>query len=171
MFPILAIAAWATTRKLGKAARARAILAKMIKLHESGIISASPNIFSYTAVINSCAFCENDELEKREALQIAVKTYKESLKHATPNRVTFTTMLKALNHLLPACEKRAAAIETIFQKCAEDGQVGASVLRMLESTLDPDQLRKVVGIDAVVNGIVDIKRIPDEWMRNAKTKY
>ena len=52
----------------------------MIKLHESGIISASPNIFSYTAVINSCAFCENDELEKR-GLKFQFDT-EEGLEHS-----------------------------------------------------------------------------------------
>lgn len=169
MFP--AISAWAKTRKFGKAAKARAILDKMIELNKSGTIHATPNTHSYTAVINSCAFCENDAFEKREALRIAITTYKELLasEYGRPNHVTFSTVITAIRNLMPACEKRAAAVKTIFRTCAEDGQVSEFVLRRLMSTLDKDQMGDLVEADAFsADGRIDISRIPTEWKRNAR---
>jgi hypothetical protein len=171
---IIAISAWAKTRKFGKAARARAILVKMIKMHKSGLIAATPNVHSYTAVINSCAYCENDALEKRDALQIAVKTYKEliHLGYEGPNQVTFCTVIVAIRNLMPASEKRAAAIKTIFRTCAENGQVADNVLQRLKSTMDVDQLKELVGNDAVsANGDVDIEKIPNEWKKNTRKTF
>lgn len=166
-----AISAWAKTRKFGKAARARAVLTKMIEMHKSGAIEAAPNTHSYTAVINSCAFCENDALEKRDALQIAIKTYKEleNSEYGRPNNVTFCTLITALRNLMPASEKRAAAIKTIFHRCAEDGQVADFVLHRLQSTLNVEQLQELVGSHAVSSdGRVDIDKLPSEWKKNAR---
>eukprot|EP00980_Cylindrotheca_fusiformis_P027747 scaffold22549_cov98-Cylindrotheca_fusiformis.AAC.3 len=166
-----AISAWAKTRKFGKALRARAVLAKMIQMHKSGAIKAAPNTHSYTAVINSCAYCENDTLEKRDALQIAIKTYKEleNSEYGQPNNVTFSTLITALRHLMPASNKRDAAIKTIFHRCAEDGQVTDTILRRLKSTLSASQLQELVGIHAVSpDGQVYIDKVPDEWKRNVR---
>jgi len=168
-----AIAAWAKTRKFGKAIRARAILSRMLKMHKSGAITATPNTHCYTAVINSCAYCENDALEKRGALQIAVETYKELLNsdYGRPNQVTFSTVITALRNLSPVSEKRAEAIQNVFRRCAQDGQVAEFVLLRLQSALNADQLREVVGDAALSSdGSVDIDQIPDEWKRNARTK-
>jgi hypothetical protein len=166
-----AIAAWAKTRKFGKAIRARAILSKMVEMHKSGAISAPPNTYCYTAVINSCAYSENEELEKRYALQIAVDTYKELIDSAygEPNAVTFSTMITALRNLMPASEKRAGGVRTIFRKCADDGQVEELFLRRLQSALNTAQLRELVG-DHVISsdGRVDINLIPLEWKRNTQ---
>jgi hypothetical protein len=142
----------------------------MIQMHKKGTIKATPNTFCFTAVINSCAYCENDALEKRDALRIAVETYKELIgsDYGTPNQVTFTTVLTALRNLSPASEKRAAAVSTIFTKCADDGHVADFVLRRLQSVLNTDQLRVLVGEHAVSpDGSVDIDKLPGEWKRNA----
>lgn len=166
-----AISAWAKTRKFGKATRARALLTKMIEMHESGAIEAAPNTHSYTAVINSCGFCENDALEKRDALQIAIKTYKEmeNSKYGQPNNVTFSTLIAALRHLMPASAKRDAAIKTIFRRCAEDGQVADFVLRRLATALSVEQIQDLVGSDAVSpDGHVDIDKLPAQWKRNVR---
>ncbi|CAJ1941407.1 unnamed protein product [Cylindrotheca closterium] len=163
------ISAWGKTRKFGKAARARSILSKMIKMHQNGVIKAKPNVHAYTAVINSCAYCENDLLEKRDALQIAVKTYKELVasEHAKPNQVTFATLLTALRNLMPAGEKRAAAAKTVFQHCADAGLVTELVLKRLQSTLSADQLVDIVGGNAISShGTVNTANLPESWTKN-----
>ena len=141
----------------------------MIELQESGVIKAHPNSHCYTAVINSCAYAENDAIEKRVALQIAVETYKQhcASTHDRPNQITFFTMITALRNLLPASEKRTTALRTIFNKCLEDGQVAEFVLRRLQSCLTADEFRDIVGTDAVANGTIDMSKIPHEWQRNA----
>lgn len=47
------ISAWSKSRKVGKMVRARQVLNKMITLKEQGVVTASPNTYCYTAVINS----------------------------------------------------------------------------------------------------------------------
>jgi hypothetical protein len=145
----------------------------MIELHESGAIPATPNTHCYTAVINSCAYCENDALEKRDALRIAVETYKEltGSDYGRPNQITFATVITALRNLTPASEKRAAAVRNIFRQCADEGQVSDFVLRRLQSVLNVEQFREAVGDHAVsADGSVDINQIPREWKRNAQMK-
>lgn len=168
-FSYKVISAWARTRKFGKAARAKAILTRMIELKEEGVIAVAPNAHCYTAVINSCAFCENDSLEKRQALRIAVETYKEmvSADAEGPNQITFSTLITALRNLMPPDETRVAAIETIFKKCADEGHVSDLFLRRVQSSLSLDQLQKLVG-DQVASGEgkLDIKQIPLKWRRN-----
>ena len=164
------ISAWAKTRKFGKASRARSVLSRMIEMHENGAITAKPNTYAYTAVINSCAYCENDLLEKRDALQIAVKTYKEMMasEHARPNQVTFATLLTALRNLMPADQKRAAAAKTVFQHCVDAGLVTDLVLRRLKSTLNADQLAEVVGSSASsCDGALSTTSLPCTWSENA----
>ena len=66
---------WERTRKFNKTIRGRAILDKILELNKSGDISAMPNNYCCTVVINSCAYSEDDELEKQVALRIAIKSY------------------------------------------------------------------------------------------------
>ena len=146
----------------------------MVSLHNAGSIQASPNTYCFTSVINACAYCENDALEKRQALKIFVDTYKELTDRSDlrPNHVTFASILNALQTLLPEIDpKRTSAVMTVFKKCSEDGMCDQLVLKRLESLLDEEELRRLVGVDAVTpNGNVDISMIPFEWKRNVKSK-
>ena len=167
----IAISAWAKSRKFGKATRGKSILKKMIEMHESVEISAKPNTHCYTAVINSCAHCENDEFEKRDALRIAIETYKELIDsdYGEPNEVTFSTLITVLRNVLPECQKRSSAIGTIFKKCAEDGHVDDVVVRRLQSTLNSEELHVLLGDAVSADGRVDITELPTEWRRNVRT--
>lgn len=166
------ITAWAKSRKFGKAARAKAILDKMKVLFTSGVIKSPPNIYCYTAVINACAYTERDSIEQRDALQVFVTTYKEMINEedVVPNNVTFFTVLTALRTLLPADEKRADAVGTVFKKCVELGMCNPSVTKRLQSVLTTKQLKDLVGGEKVnESGIVNNTLIPMEWTRNVKS--
>jgi hypothetical protein len=142
----------------------------MQELSESGIIRATPNVHCYTAVINSCAYCGNDSIEQRQALRIAIETYKEMLEAGRdgPNHITFSTLLTALRNLMPPDDIRALAIETVFKRCASDGYVTDDVLRRLMSSLSMDQLHKLVGTTVIrADGSIDISAIPAEWTRQS----
>ena len=167
---MIVIATWARTRKFGKSGRARAVLTRMRELKESGVISALPNVHCYTAVINSCAHCGNDSIERRQALRIAIDTYKEMLEDGRdrPNHVTFSTMLTALRNLMPPDDTRVLAIENVFKRCASDGFVTDGVLLRLQSSLSTDQLRNLVGNSSIhADGTVDISTIPSKWRRQS----
>lgn len=163
------IAAWSKSRKLGKALRARLVLNRMIDLHESGQLSACPNTHCFTAVINSCAYCENDVIEKRNALRIAIATYKDlgKLDYGDPNEVTFSTLLAALRNLLPESKERTSAMSTVFRSAAEDGRVDDLVVRRVQSALTKDELIELFSSDIVTEkGQVKTDLIPNEWRRN-----
>ena len=141
----------------------------MSDLYESGTIPAAPNTACYTAVINSCAYTMDETSEKREALKIALETYKEieQTTYGQPNRITYATLIAALANLLPPGEQRTSAIEKIFKRCCERGQTDMLVMRRLETTLSREDLVKVccgakVGMDGTVASI------PDKWQRNVR---
>lgn len=150
--------------------RARRVLEKMQALYASKAIAAAPNQHCYTSVINSCAYCINDELEKRESLKIALLTYKESehstSEHGKPNHVTYGTMLTALSRLLPPSVERTAAIGSIFRRCCEAGYADYSVLQKMQSILPTAELRKIC-TDSLVSagGTIRVNEIPAEWRR------
>lgn len=157
----------------GKAARARSVLTKMVDLQKSGGIKARPNAHCYTAVINSCAYSEKDEIEKRAALQIAVETYKElaDAEDGRPNQVFFQTIITAIRNLMPPCDKRAAAVATIFRRCAAEGEVAEVVVKRLQTALSNDQLKTLLGEKAVGNdGNIDLDQLPAGWRRNISGK-
>jgi len=166
-----AIAAWAKSRKFGKASRAKAIFDQMKFLFSSGVIKSKPNIFIYTAVINACAYTERDSIEQRDGLRIFVSMYKEMISDdsVVPNHVTFITVLTALRNLLPADEKRANAVGTVFKNCTELGVCNHSITKLLQSLLSTKQLKELVGDDRVDdNGTVNNLKLPKEWTQNVK---
>ncbi|GAX29143.1 hypothetical protein FisN_7Hu257 [Fistulifera solaris] len=166
----LTIYAWARSRKLGNVARARRVLDKMIQLSKDGVITASPNAHCYGGVINACAFCENDKLEKQTALRIAIKTYQELQEsdHAKPNDVTFATTLGALRHLMPEGEKRDSAMLTVFRNAATAGYVSDMVLHKIKPLIDRGKLDEVLGTALRADGTIDIKLVPFDWRRNVE---
>jgi hypothetical protein len=168
-----AISAWAKSRKFGKVAKSRALLDKMIALYDSGVITARPNDYCYTAVINACAYCENDSVEKRDALKIFVSTYKDiadsSRSDLKPNQITFSCALAAIRKLIPPSQERLAAVKAVFKKCREEGMCDIYVLRRLRSTVDENEWTELVG-DAIdyADGCFTSSQIPDDWKRNVK---
>lgn len=169
-----AIVAWGKSRKLGKAIHARTLLKLMVDMYESGKLQSSPNTHCFTAVIHGCAYCENDEIEKSNALKIAISTYKALLasKYGEPNQVTFSSLLTALRNLLPACKERSAAVQTVFKSAAKDGRVDDLVVRRLQTSLSTDELRELVSAKAVSSdGQVVMDELPREWTRNVEAMH
>ena len=145
----------------------------MKSLFKSGVIESPPNIYCYTAVINACAYTERDSIEKRDALHVFVSTYKEMINEedVVPNHVTFVTVFTALRNLLPADEKRVAAVGTVFEKCTEMGMCDQFVMKRLQSVLNTTQLKELVGDDRVnESGIVNMALVPTEWSRNVQSR-
>ena len=163
-----AISAWARTRAAGKAHRARQLLLKMEQMHQDGQVESPPNAYCYTNVLNSCAYCIQEDSEKKASLAIAVKTYKELLESndpkVQPSHVTFSTFLTALRNLLPENEKRVNAVRTVFEAAVERGQVDSLVLQKLQAVLLPKDFGKILE----QNGQGVPSQIPKSWSRNVR---
>jgi Pentatricopeptide repeat domain/PPR repeat len=165
------ISAWARSRKFGKASRAKAILDRMTSLSEAGVVTSTPNAYCYTSVINACAYCINDSLEKRDSLQIFIDVYKRMNKaeNMEYSDLTFSTVLLALRNLLQPGEKRTAAVKTVFKKITEEGLCSETVLYRLRALLDNDEMRNLLGKDVIiVDGMVDVNSLPSDWTRNVR---
>lgn len=160
------ISAWGRSRKFDKALRAREVLNRMIDLYESGRLHARPNTHCFTAVINSCAYCENDEVEKNAALRIAISTYKDlcASEYGPPNEVTFSSLLTALRNLLPVSKERTSAALNVFRSAAKEGLVDNIVVKRLQSLVPKDNLRELFPSD--IMSIDGDLRVPTEWKRN-----
>jgi hypothetical protein len=131
-------------RCVGKAVHARRILSKMMVLQEQRRLDTIPNTFCYTAVINACAYCMNDESEKRNALSIAINTYKELDRAGTPNHVTYINMLVALQNLLPPSPQRSAAAKDLFQNAMRNGYVSLAAINRIKCTLNHSPIPSII---------------------------
>ena len=146
----------------------------MLKLHRSGRLPACrPNTICYTAVINCCAYSENDEIDKQAALRIAIATFKELERspHLTPNEVTYANLLTALRNLLPTSAQRNTAVRDVFQSAAAKGYVNLLVVQRLKSVLPHDEISSLLPSELVSpqqDGLVRIDQIPQEWCRNVR---
>ena len=146
----------------------------MTALNEAGAIRSRPNDYCYTAVINACACCENDSLEKRDALKTFVATYKNitdsNREDLRPNQITFSCAIAAVRKLLAPSQERAAAVKAVFKKCTDEGMCDIHVLRRLRSTLEKNEWKEVVGDEiAFTDAYFDPSQIPNEWKRNVKS--
>lgn len=163
------IAAWGKSRKLDKASRASNLLNRMIELYESHKISARPNTHCFTAVINCCAYCEKDDVEKSVALRTAISAYKQlcASEYGKPNEVTFSSLLTALRNLLPLSQERSSAAKTIFVSAAKEGLVSKLVVERLQSVLPYNDFHAVIPKDAITKDErILVDRLPSEWKRN-----
>jgi hypothetical protein len=141
----------------------------MTSLYESGIIKSSPNAHCFTAAISSCGYCENDTIEKRDALKIFVETYNKLMNDVKvqPNHVTFATVLTTIRRLYPENDERVEIVKRVFNKCTASGMCNDGVIGRLQSLLRENDLKQLVGPDAVSpDGTVQFEMLPLEWKRN-----
>lgn len=145
----------------------------MTSLYESGRIKARPNDYCYTSVINACGFCENDTLEKRDALAIFVDVYKHMMNDddetIRPSQVTFTCSIGALQKLLPPGDDRTAAVTKVFTQCLENGMCDHNVINKLRYAVQDATYRELVGPQiAILERQVILSDIPPEWKQNLR---
>lgn len=117
----------------------------MIKLYElTNLDCIKPNNICYTAVINACAYCNNqhnDILDTNNSLKIAIQTYKELQNNISkgynikPNYVTYINMLTALRNLIKPSNERNLAVKSIFNDACKNGYVNDQVIQRLQCKL------------------------------------
>jgi hypothetical protein len=149
------------------------LLDKMTSMYESGRIHARPNDYCYTSVINACAHCENDTLEKRDALKVFVDAYKFMISSSEPslrpNCVTFSCAIGALRRLLPHSEERTAAVKKVFARCLEEGMCDHRVLTRLRTAVDEQIWEELVGAEiSTTKREIEFCDVPVQWGRNVR---
>lgn len=156
-----------------KAQMALRILRTMDKLYRAGQNKdARPSEFTYTSVLNSCAFSSVCSLHsRRKALDTAIFTLEELQEspYGRPNHVTYGMFLKACANLIPMDDdRRRVVVEPVFLQCCKDGQVGENVLRQLRLAAPEDLYRKLLSGVRQSGAYVTLEDIPEEWRCNVK---
>jgi hypothetical protein len=145
----------------------------MTSLYEAGKIRSPPNEYCYTSVINACAFCENDTLEKRDALKVFVDVYKQVVggnePNLRPNQATFSCAILALRRLLPPSPERTEAVKKVYNKCIKEGMCDQNVLKSLRRSVENDVWEQLVGeYGAKMTGEINLSQLPFQWRCNVR---
>jgi hypothetical protein len=147
-----------------KALRAKRVLTQL----EESVASASsgnqsynnhngggPNVYAYSTLLNACAFTDStaDEMEKQEAMDIALEAFSKITKspnnnqnqnrrggggQVQANHVIYGTFLKACSLLMDGVNdgRRRPLVTQVFRRCCREGQVGRTVLEQLYFATD-----------------------------------
>jgi hypothetical protein len=158
-----------------KAQKALRVLRRMDKLYQAGNKEARPDIVTYTAVLNSCAFpAVVDPRTRRKALDTAMFTLHElqESRYGQPNEITYGTFIKACATLLhDDDEQRREVLERVFKQCCKDGQVGEMVLVYLRKAA-PSGLYEELLADFIGSsrGTIRLDDLPPEWRCNVSVR-
>lgn len=150
-----------------KAERAFAVLLRMLLAMERGNISATPTSHSYNAVLNACAFTRGDEKTRKDAFDIAMKTYDMLAERGEPDHTTYGTLLRiCATHLSAVDPNREMLVDTFFQAACESGNVGRLVVVQLKFAATPAQHLRLVGKE--ITERLNVKDFPTTWTRSVR---
>lgn len=181
------IKAWGRSRASDSVQRAEAILNKLEEKCRNKGESANgnkdersptirPDVTTYSSVINCCAYYSGDEAGRKEALDLALRTFSkiqnDKMCEDGPNNITFGTMLKAIAKLMPIGPAQEKLLESLFRQCQKSGQVDSFVLSQVKAASTSHQYRRLVLEEANVatedgaNYDKILKNMPREWRAN-----
>jgi len=160
------IAAWARSRHPHKAQKAQMILHQMSHATDP---DGRPNVVTYNAVINACAFTHGSPDRRRQALDVATCTYNElrMTGNLQPDCITYGSLLKACSNLLLAGPEKDVAVHEVFGRCCEDGQVNEMVLAQIRHAASEGLVRELLGRFGPV-GRVGMHDLPRSWTCSVK---
>ena len=163
------IDAWAKTKSELKTNNryphesARRILDRQMEIYEKGNAQkCRPDVYSYTSVIKACEAMSGSKRQRERVFAVAEVTFLElcQLDYASPNHVTYGTMLKACSNLLPrGSDRRQQVVRHIFSKACEDGYVGSMVVNRLKEAASPELFQELMGDSKK-------KNLPPKWTRS-----
>jgi hypothetical protein len=151
-----------------KAKIAENLLHQMVDIYRSGNSVCKPTIFTFNAVLNSCAYTFNPK-EKMDAFTVIVSTLVLLQEFTKPDHTTYGTLLKAWCNLIPKDdERRTRIVSTVFRQCCNDGQVGNMVMHQMKYAASAELYRSLIGKE--ITQEVQISNLPSKWSRNVKER-
>lgn len=151
------------------AEKAHAMLMRMDDVFsETGNFDMKPSIFTYNAVIFACSETapEASELERKQALKIAVSIFNEIRKLTeVGDPFTFGNMLRCANLLQPG-EQKDQFMGSIFQECCRQGLVSEFMLRDFKAFASEGLVRSI--FDGSTVDDIDFESLPIAWKQNVK---
>lgn len=135
---------------------------------QSGDESIKPNLYTYNAVIDACARCYGNPEQQAAALKIAFAVNKAILAaNLEPNSITYSTLLKTANNLLPEGDVRSQVVRAVFEKAKSSGYIDSNIMKAFDQASDRVLYHELLKEAEDKNGFINMKNIPTEWKRNA----
>ena len=161
--------------KQGDTGRARALLDRLVELHDTtGDSDFKPSEYVYNYVLKCAANPSDDRLE---SFRIAARTYQEMRNSSIvrPDSFTYAFWLKCCNSLLPQNELKEKCVSHAFNECKKDGLVAPEVLGNLVQGNPSGLVSNLLsGTHHTVSSACDrrpmhlYEKLPEEWKRNVK---
>jgi hypothetical protein len=167
-----------------KAQAARAVLHRMVAAFDNGNLRARPNVHAFNAALNACAFAgqpggggyqnqyggggPDSSSSQRDAFRVALDILQLLHEYTKADHTTYGTMLRACSSLLPARDQqRESAVETLFHRARQEGQVGRLVVTQLRFAASPELYKSLLqGRD--ISEKVFVQDLPREWSCNVR---
>lgn len=150
-----------------KAHRVFRVLQRMIENYENKI-GPKPTTMIFNAALNACAFVSYDQKAQTESFLILVEILAMVMKYASPDHVTYGTILRACSQLLPVDdERRDQLVQRIFKRACDEGQVSELVLTQLKFAASPQKYEDLTGLSSPQE--LDLLDSPREWRANVKS--
>ena len=125
-----------------------------------------PNVVIFTAVLNACAWPEDDS-EREDAFEIAQLTMEE-LSLGTfdePNFLSFAAFLSVCCSTLDPGEARDDIVRKTFQRCINRGEVAGIVLEKLSTAASPELYHEL--LDKYRDDTGNLV-LPNRWYANVQ---
>lgn len=165
-----AVQCWARSRDPEKAKRVLKLLMEMREIHQrTGARDVRPTAITYNNAIDACARCQGSEQQKTEAIKIAFAILKtvEMDGFCSPDNNTYSTLLRAVNFLMPSGEARNKVCLSVFEKAKKQGLVDFTAVRNLRRAVDIATMIKALEGKADRNGSFVYPDLPPSWSRNS----
>ena len=165
-----AIQCWARARDPLKAKRVLKLLMEMREEYKkTGNEHVRPTTLTYNNAIDACARCQGSVDQKTEAVKIAFAILKtiEMDEDIEPNAMTYATLIRALNFLMPSGDERNKVARAVFEKAKKAGLVDLITLKNLRRVLDSVTMRDALEGKLDRNGDFNYSNLPSSWKKNA----
>jgi len=131
------------------------------------------NSFTYTNVLNACAYTHGTPNVVNTALRIAIIVLEEAIENTEPDdrlNILFGAFFQACSNLMPLEKDKAKiekVVEAVFYKCCDRGQVDAKLLSQVRKACSTQLFLRMFG-DSKSFPNLKINDIPDSWKKNVK---
>jgi len=164
-----AIQCWSRARDPQKAKRVLKLLMEMRgEYKKTRSDHLRPTTVTYNNAIDACARCQGSPDQNTESLKIAFAILKtiEMDEEINPDGVTYSTLIRALNFLLPTGDERNKVAMAVFEKAKKAGLIELVTLKNIRLAVDADSFRTALDGKVDKNGDCDYSNLPYVWKKN-----
>jgi len=165
-----AIQCWARAREPLKAKRVLKLLMEMREEYKkTGSVHVRPTTLTYNNAIDACARCQGSPDQKTESIKIAFAILKtiEMDPENDANSNTYSTLIRALNFLMPSGDERNTVGKAVFEKAKKAGLVDLITLKNLKMVLNAGSMHDALEGNLDRNGDFSLSLLPSAWKKNA----